>query len=246
MKVSDIVPAEYDPYSMIACPREARRGTSPAEAKQRVKKLRSILRVIDPLSTKWKSADIKFVRPSNNQACGYPEYHDLVERLRANETTARMIEKCKDTQQIENDLYFISGLQNEDTKNIFLTLREAFDGEVPVDRTTPYNTSDGEYLVLNEEEARDRTEDYIKDSLWAFKSEFLIDYTDLPEAAESMLRSFQQDKCEDANETLLKLVGGKLQSLVNAAIASDGMGHFLAGYDHEVSRVGPWLIYRTN
>jgi len=110
----------------------------------------------------------------------------------------------------------------------------------------PHSAPEREYLVLTEPEARRRTTEYIKESLWAFRAEFVIKYTCLPADSVPMVRGWQETQCEGANETLLKLVGRKLHKLIDDAVAADGRGCFLAGYDHEELRRGPWYIYRTH
>jgi len=103
-----------------------------------------------------------------------------------------------------------------------------------------------EYLVVSEDEARELAVQDIKQSLWAFNTDFIIDHTTLPYEAGEMVRSFQEDKCEGANETLLALVGDFFGELVDDAISADGLAHFLATYDGEEEQVEDWLIYRRN
>jgi len=88
-----------------------------------------------------------------------------------------------------------------------------------------------EYAVAtNEDKADEAAAAYIKDSLWAFTAEFIIDHSKLPYDAIEMIRSFQQDKCEDANDTIAALIEN-MDEFVSDAISTDGRGHFLSPYD---------------
>lgn len=90
-----------------------------------------------------------------------------------------------------------------------------------------------EYAVAtSEEEADEAAAEYIKDSLWAFRAEFIIDHSKLPYEAIEMIRTFQAEKCEDANETIEALIED-LDVFISDAISADGRGHFLAPYDFD-------------
>ena len=101
-----------------------------------------------------------------------------------------------------------------------------------------------EYVILDDEEADSAAKESIKESLWAFNASFLSSMTDLPEEVFTSL----QDKCEGANETFLKLVEQScgLDEFVEAAVSTDGRGHFLASYDHNETEEGDYFIYRVN
>ncbi len=105
-----------------------------------------------------------------------------------------------------------------------------------------YHFRDEEYLVLTDEEADQAVGDYVKNTLWAFKPSFLSCYMPLSEEGIRKL----QELCEDGNEALCRLVGDRIDELVNDAIASDGRGHFLALYDDKENEEGEYFIYRTN
>jgi len=87
-----------------------------------------------------------------------------------------------------------------------------------------------EYLVLTDEEADQKTREYIEQSVWAFNPWFIIQHSKLPFEAEEMVKGFQEAKCEDANETILVLIVD-FDEFVADAIDADGRGHFLSGYD---------------
>lgn len=116
--------------------------------------------------------------------------------------------------------------------------------ETTYDENT-FDAAGGEYLVLTDEEADQLAHDYIKDSLWAFKSSFLASYCDMPE---EMFKAVQ-DKCESANDGILQCVeraDGGLDGFVEEAISADGRGHFLNTYDGEENEEGEFFIYRVN
>lgn len=87
-----------------------------------------------------------------------------------------------------------------------------------------------DYLVLTDDEADEVAYDYIKDSVWAFNSDFIIDHTKLPYDAKDMIESYQRDRCEGANETILAMIED-FDEFVEDAISADGRGHFISSYD---------------
>lgn len=100
-----------------------------------------------------------------------------------------------------------------------------------------------EYLVLTEEEADERVADYIRETAWAFRPEFLASHmTGIdPEDLKPI-----QEKCESANPIILKLIDD-MDHFIADAIASDGRGQFLSTYDgEEVELEGGLLAFRTN
>jgi hypothetical protein len=105
-----------------------------------------------------------------------------------------------------------------------------------------FHAAGGEYLVLTDEEADQAAYDYIKESVWAFNSSFLADFTGLPE---EMFKAVQ-DKCEGSNEAVLRCIeaGSGLDEFVSEAVAADGRGHFLSSYDGEEGEEGEYFIYR--
>lgn len=107
-----------------------------------------------------------------------------------------------------------------------------------------FRHKDESYLVLTDEEADKKAAEYIKDSLWAFRPSFLKSY--VPEEVDEEIIKIIQEKCESANGAMLRLVGSDLEKLIEDAIAADGRGHFLSGYDGNEHEVGNYLIYRTN
>jgi hypothetical protein len=150
--------------------------------------------------------------------------------LRANETTAPLLKEG--IHKLANTLYVVfPNKQHNEYKlaDHYLTYREAWDGVEVIDRTTEYEDQDSEYQVLTNEEATEKTTEYIKDSLWAFNANFLAEQLGLPEKLFTAL----QDKCEGGNDAILAIAEkfDKVEEIIEAAIKADGRGHFLSAYD---------------
>lgn len=104
---------------------------------------------------------------------------------------------------------------------------------------------ENDYLVLTDDEADEKAAEYIKDSLWAFNASFIIEHSDLPWEAEDMIKSFQENKCEGANETIAAMISN-IDEFIEAAIGADGRGHFMSSYDGHEYEEGDYFIYRIN
>lgn len=104
-----------------------------------------------------------------------------------------------------------------------------------------------EYLVLTDSEADDAARERIEESLWAFNTSFIRAHApSLSSAsAEKAIAKVQETLCEGANEVVRALIPD-FEHFVSDAIAADGRGHFLAGYDGEESEEGSFYIYREN
>lgn len=116
-----------------------------------------------------------------------------------------------------------------------------------------YSVGNREYLILTNDEADEAVEDYIRDSIVYFKPGFLINFIsdafddEIAEGdRENVVRDIQKLDEDEANEQLIRLIGGNWDSLVTDAILSDGRGHFLSGYDGDEVEEGDYLLYRTN
>lgn len=112
-----------------------------------------------------------------------------------------------------------------------------------------YTEIDDNYLVCTDEEADEKAKEYIKESVWAFNADFIVDHSKLPYEAIEMVEGFQYAKFEDANETILALIND-FDDFVSDAISADGRGHFMNSYDgheHEVNIDGTYYyVYRMN
>lgn len=111
-----------------------------------------------------------------------------------------------------------------------------------------YTEIDDDYLVYTDEEADEKAEIYISETVWAFNAEFIVDHSKLPYEAVEMVQAFQK-KYEDANKTILALIND-FDEFVSDAISADGRGHFMNSYDgheHEVNIDGTYYyVYRMN
>jgi hypothetical protein len=105
-----------------------------------------------------------------------------------------------------------------------------------------------DYIVLTDEEADDKCEQYILETAWAFRKEWLMDFMSVfhhnYEAGEKAIAAIQ-DQCETGNDAILALIDDR-QEFVSKSIQADGRGHFLAGYDFNEHEEGDYFIYRNN
>ncbi len=110
-----------------------------------------------------------------------------------------------------------------------------------------YEADGEEWLVLTDEEADTAAREYIRESVWAFRPEFLADYTHEGIDADT-LQAIQGERCEDANAPILALIeaGAGFEDFAADAIGADGRGHFLSQYDGEERESGDFYLYRTN
>lgn len=100
------------------------------------------------------------------------------------------------------------------------------------------------YMVYTDEEANLACEEYIRETLWAFNSSFLVNY--MPrELTSKNIDDMRGDRCESINEAFLALVGDNFDDLVDAAIGCDGRGHFLSSYDGHEYEEGEYFIYHA-
>ena len=110
-----------------------------------------------------------------------------------------------------------------------------------------FNACGGEYLVLTDYEANEQAEQYIRESLWAFRAEFIAAHStngwsdDCVEALEKM----QGELCESANPIIEALIAN-MDHFVSDAVSADGRGHFISRYDGNENEEGEFYIYRTN
>jgi hypothetical protein len=115
----------------------------------------------------------------------------------------------------------------------------------------------GEYLVLDDGEADRAVREYISESLWAFRPEFLAplvkeeiaeELEEFGESVEEHIKELQK-RSEDSNADVRNLIDD-FDFLVEEAVRADGRGHFLASYDNEEGETkvgGEWyFIYRVN
>lgn len=110
-----------------------------------------------------------------------------------------------------------------------------------------------EYKVLTDEEADEAAADYIKESLWAFNPEFILQHSTASEKTTAReneeiikaLRMVQESICEGAN-ALVKALISDIDAFIDDAIDADGRGHSLSSWDGEEHESKNFFIYRTN
>jgi hypothetical protein len=104
-----------------------------------------------------------------------------------------------------------------------------------------------EYLVLTQEEAEQKASDYIRESLWAFRTEFIAAHTKkgLTDACIEALNQMQVELGEDCQPILDALIDD-MDAFIKDAISVDGLAHFLATYDGEENEKNGYLIFRIN
>ena len=156
-------------------------------------------------------------------------YNNLAKEFQANPTTEPMLREG--VHPVLNTLYHLSpeaaNYELRYSTNLsphVLTLREAFDGQEPVDRRTERVANDGEYKVLTEAEANEA---------WLEELNYYLVECVLPDLPEQSRKYFDRARwIEDAK--------------------TDGRGHALSGYDgKEVVATDPvtgeqFFVYRHN
>lgn len=105
----------------------------------------------------------------------------------------------------------------------------------------------GEYLVLTDLEADSKTDEYIRETLWAFNASFIASHSThgWSDRCIKALEKMQGELCEDANPIVAALIED-MDKFIKDAICEDGRGHFLAFYDSCENESGAYFIYRTN
>ena len=105
-----------------------------------------------------------------------------------------------------------------------------------------------EYLVLTDGEADEKAQEYIEDSLWAFKAEFILETCGLDSSFDVVesLRKMQKDSCEGCNEFIRAIIDGTcgIDAFVEDAILADGRGQFMSTYDGKEGEQDGYFIYR--
>lgn len=114
--------------------------------------------------------------------------------------------------------------------------------------TVYFDTPKGEYIVLTEDEREERVKEHIKESVWAFNTDFILNHSKLGNwnnKVEDVLRKIQEELCEDANDLILAIIED-IDEFIEDAVQADGYGHFLSNYDGNEIETEKYYIYRTN
>lgn len=96
------------------------------------------------------------------------------------------------------------------------------------------------YLIMTEAEAQERAEDYIKESLWAFNTDFIQSHCN-GDISDKVIKAIQE-QYEDGNEAILSLIED-INEFIEDAISADGRGHFLSSYDGQETELKNGFVY---
>lgn len=94
-----------------------------------------------------------------------------------------------------------------------------------------------EYAVGTDEECEEAIKQYMQDSVWTFKPEFIASHTKAG-ASNRMRRAIAalQESCEDCNEDIKSLIED-MDDFISDAVSADGRGIFLSPYDSEEQEI---------
>ena len=119
------------------------------------------------------------------------------------------------------------------------------------------NMSGDEFLVCDEAGRDEALAENIKDSLWTFNAEFIVEHMstwesmsprEVTEIAKS-LREMQEKLCESANPLVMAMIED-IEEFIEDAVSADGAGHFLNTYDGEETEFTfedeVYYVYRVN
>lgn len=123
------------------------------------------------------------------------------------------------------------------------------------DSWSTFEVIGNEYKVLTEEEADEAAREEIKESVWAFRAEYILHHTTFYETSSQRedeifckaLEHMQGQLCESAGPVIMALIKD-FETFASEAIRDDGRGQFIAHYDGEEheSADGKYLIYWIN
>ena len=143
----------------------------------------------------------------------------------------------------ERDLMNQDGGVSMNKKEALANFLEVSLEDIEEESCGSFTLGNEEYYVLTDEEADDKAEEYILNSIWAFNSWFLLAH--MPSGIDEEIIKMAQEKCEGANETFTAMIID-LDHFVEDAISADGRGHFLSSYDGAENEEGEYFIYRVN
>jgi len=103
--------------------------------------------------------------------------------------------------------------------------------DIEVEGDDTVSVDGDEFAMLTDDDADQACADYIRESVWSFRPEFLSGVTCIDQSVFEALA----DKCEDANDEVRSIIDGScgMDDFVESAISADGRGPFLASYDSE-------------
>jgi len=107
-----------------------------------------------------------------------------------------------------------------------------------------------EYAVGTDEECDEAIKQYMQDSVWTFRPEFIASHTKAG-ASNGMIKAITalQESCEDCNEDVKSLIED-MDEFIEDAVSADGRGMFLSPYDSEEQEIvidgEYYYAYRVN
>ena len=107
-----------------------------------------------------------------------------------------------------------------------------------------------EYAIGTDEEADEAIKQYMQDSVWTFRPEFIASHTKAG-ASNGMIKAITalQESCEDCNEDVKSLIDD-MDEFIEDAVSADGRGMFLSPYDSEEQEIvidgEYYYAYRVN
>ena len=108
-----------------------------------------------------------------------------------------------------------------------------------------------EYMVLTDDEADIEAGKNIRESLWAFNADFILQHTNFyhfsteeeDQVFINSLKTMQNTLCENANSLVYTMIED-LAIFIDDAIETDGRGHFISMYDGEENEQNGFYIYK--
>lgn len=99
-----------------------------------------------------------------------------------------------------------------------------------------YSYDGAEYAVADDDDQADEAAaEYIMDGLWAFRAKFIASHcpVGLDSKCIEAIEEMQSKLCESCSPIIQALLGNNLDSFIDAAIETEGRGHFLSSQDGE-------------
>jgi len=188
-----------------------------------------------PKFNNWNQSIFKYLFKDDDSLNTYEEflnafYKDKRINPDIDETTQEAFNLLEDS--LKDAVKELLKYENEELKDI-TEIREENDG---VYLDFGYKS----YLIMTDEEAQKKAENYIKDSLWAFNTEF-IKYHCKDDISYKVIKAIQE-QYEDGNEAVLSLIED-IDEFIEDAISADGRGHFLSSYDGQETELKNGFVY---
>jgi len=107
-----------------------------------------------------------------------------------------------------------------------------------------------EVAIGTDEEADKAAAEYIKDSVWSIRPEYIASHTKRG-ASNGMIKAIKalQEACEDCNDDILCLIED-IDKFIEDAVSADGRGTFLSPFDSEEQEIDidgeTFYVYRLN